>query len=79
MVRNRTSTVRARQRMLRRGLAAFYALSGAGKLAGASWAVALFEAITGGTAAGRELRLVTGGLELTGAVLLVLPALAGAG
>jgi hypothetical protein len=49
------------------------------KLAGAPWTVALFDAVAGSVGGGRELRVITGALEVGGALLLVRPRLLGAG
>ena len=70
---------RVRERLFWRTLGALFVLSGVAKLAGAPWAVALFDRVAGSAGGGRELRIVTGVLEVSGAVLLVRPRLMGAG
>lgn len=55
--------------------AAMFLLVGFSKLAGAEQAVALFEAI----GIGQWFRYLTGALEVSGAILLLVPALAGVG
>ncbi len=56
-------------------MAAAFVMAGGSKLAGTPDMVALFEAV----GVGQWLRYVTGVLEMTGAVLLLVPALAGFG
>jgi len=56
-------------------VAAFFVMGGMGKLTGAPEMVGLFEAI----GAGQWFRYLTGGMEVGGAVLLVIPGLAGLG
>jgi uncharacterized membrane protein YphA (DoxX/SURF4 family) len=57
------------------GLALMFFMAGGGKLAGSAMHVALFDAI----GIGQWFRYVTGLLEVSGAVLLLVPRLSGAG
>ena len=57
------------------GVAAMFLMAGWSKLSGAPQMVALFDAI----GLGQWFRLLTGSLEATGAVLLLVPALSGVG
>jgi len=57
------------------GLAAMFFMAGGNKLAGNPQMVGLFDAI----GIGQWFRYVTGGLEVAGAVLLLIPALSGVG
>jgi putative oxidoreductase len=61
--------------VLQIGVAGMMLMAAVPKLAGAEHMVATFEAI----GLGQAFRYVTGGLEVLGAVLLLVPALAGAG